>query len=278
MKPQTIQLFLPDGSPSSIREAEITNRLVKAIFFPRAKMEEVVKRESVHFTGVYFLFGSDEDGSKPLVYIGEGEDCFKRIQDHNRKKDFWTHCIVVTTKTNEYTKTDVKYLEHYCLAQADKIGRFKTENGKDSQRPSITEAREHDLLDNFETAKILIATLGYPLFEELRKAKSTKELFYCKGKKAHATGEFTDDGLLVHKDSLCTLEESRLARPWVIKMRLLLLQKHVLIEKEGMLVFESDYIFASPSAAAAVVLARSANGWLEWKDKTGTTLDALKRK
>jgi len=36
MKPQTIQLFLPDGSPSSIREAEITNRLVKAIFFPRA--------------------------------------------------------------------------------------------------------------------------------------------------------------------------------------------------------------------------------------------------
>jgi hypothetical protein len=240
-------------------------------------MEEVEKRESVHFKGVYFLFGSDEDGSKPLVYIGEGEDCFKRIQDHNRKKDFWTHCIVVTTKTNEYTKTDVKYLEHYCLAQADKIGRFKTENGKDSQRPSITEAREHDLLDNFETAKILIATLGYPLFEELRKAKSTKELFYCKGKKAHATGEFTDDGLLVHKDSLCTLEESRLARPWVIKMRLLLLQKHVLIEKEGMLVFESDYIFASPSAAAAVVLARSANGWLEWKDKTGTTLEALKR-
>lgn len=85
-------------------------------------------------------------------------------------------------------------------------------------------------------------------------------------------------GLLVDKDSLCTLEESRLARPWVIKMRMLLLQKQVLIEKEGMLTFESDYIFASPSAAAAVVLARSANGWLKWKDKTGTTLDALKRK
>lgn len=30
-KPQTIQLFLPNGEPTSIREAEITNRLVKAI-------------------------------------------------------------------------------------------------------------------------------------------------------------------------------------------------------------------------------------------------------
>ena len=40
-KPQTIQIFLPDGSPTSIREAEITNRLVKALLFPRNKFEEV---------------------------------------------------------------------------------------------------------------------------------------------------------------------------------------------------------------------------------------------
>ena len=51
-RPQTIQIFLPDGSPTSIREAEITNRLVKAVLFPRNKMQEVVKRELVHFTGV----------------------------------------------------------------------------------------------------------------------------------------------------------------------------------------------------------------------------------
>jgi hypothetical protein len=278
MKPQTIQIFLPDGSPTSIREAEITNRLVKATLFPRAKMVEASKREAVHYTGVYFLFGSDEDGSSPIVYIGEGEDCFKRIQDHNRKKDFWSHCVMITTKTNEYTKTDVKYLEHYCLGQADKIGRFKTENGKDSQRPSIPETREHDLLDNFETMKILLATLGYPLFEEKRKAKSTKELFYCKGKSATAQGEFTDDGLLVHTGSKCNLEESRTAGTWVSGLRKNLLDDGVLKEINGTLIFEKDHIFSSPSAAAVVVLARRANGWIEWKDKDGNTLDDLKRK
>jgi hypothetical protein len=118
----------------------------------------------VHFTGVYFLFGNTEDGTKPLVYIGEGEACFSRIQAHNRNKDFWTHCVIVSTKTDEYTKTDGKYLEHYCLEKAIEIGRYVIDNDAGSKKPSISESREYDLLDNFDTAKILLATLGYPIF------------------------------------------------------------------------------------------------------------------
>ncbi|WP_296315161.1 GIY-YIG nuclease family protein [Winogradskyella sp. UBA3174] len=277
-RPQTIQIFLPDGSPTSIREAEITNRLVKAILFPRNKMQEVAKREMVHFTGVYFLFGISEDGVKPTVYIGEGEECFKRIQSHNRNKDFWTHCVIITTKTNEYTKTDGKYLEHYCLDKALETGRYTLDNDTGSKKPSLSESREYDLLDNFETAKILIATLGYPIFQEKRKAKSAKELFYCKGKDASAQGELTDDGFLVYKGGKCTLRETPTAGPWVINRRKALVNDKVLIEQNGIYIFDSDYIFDSVSAAAATVLARRANGWLEWKDKNGKTLDELKRK
>nr|WP_296895738.1 DUF4357 domain-containing protein [Thiobacillus sp.] len=39
--------------------------------------------------------------------------------------------------------------------------------------------------------------------------------------------------------------------------------------------FEQDYVFSSPSTAAAVVLGRSANGRIEWKDAGGCTLKAL---
>ena len=277
-KPQTIQIFLPDGSPTSIREAEITNRLVKAILFPRNKLEEVSRREMVHYTGVYFLFGIDEDGSKPIVYIGEGEDCFKRIQDHNRKKDFWSYCIVVATKTNEYTKTDVKYLEHYCLGQAEKVGRYKIENGKDSQRPSVPETREHDLLDYFETIKILLATLGYPLFEDLRKLKSDKETLYCKGKEASAQGNMVDDGFIVFKGSKANKAETATAGIWVSGSRKKLIDSKILVEDCGVLVFKEDYVFGSPSTAAATVLGRRANGWTEWKNKEGKTIDELFRK
>lgn len=277
-KPQTIQIFLPDGSPTSIREAEITNRLVKAILFPRSKMNEVSKREQVHFTGLYFLFGPSEEGGKPFVYIGEGEDCFRRIKSHNRKKDFWTHAVVITTKTDEFTKTDGKFLEYYCLDKASSIGRYSIMNDTGSKKPSLSESRTYDLLDTFETLKLLISTLGYPVFEEKRKAKSSKELFYCKGKDAIAEGELTDDGLLVYKGGKCNLNETPTAGKWIIGMRTRLIEDEILKEEDGLLVFQIDHIFNSPSAAAGAILARRANGWKEWKDKNGKTLDELKRK
>lgn len=278
MKPQTIQIFLPDGSPISIKEAELTNRLVKAVQFPRNKIQEVSKRELVHYTGVYFLFGSSDEESKPTVYIGEGEDCYKRIQSHNRKKDFWTHCVVVTTKTNEYTKTDAKFLEHYCLEKANQIKRYKTENDTGSKKPSIPEGREYDLLDNFETLKILLATLGYPIFEEINKKVLNKENFFCKGKDANAEGVFTDEGMLVMKGSVANLKETKTAGTWVTGARERLLKDGTLINKGSYLEFESDHLFIAPSTAAAVILARRANGWIEWKNKEGKTLDELKRK
>lgn len=39
--------------------------------------------------------------------------------------------------------------------------------------------------------------------------------------------------------------------------------------------FAQDYVFSSPSTAAAVVLGRSANGRIEWKDACGRTLKEL---
>lgn len=41
--------------------------------------------------------------------------------------------------------------------------------------------------------------------------------------------------------------------------------------------FSRDHLFRSPSMAAVALLGRTANGWLEWKDGDGRTLDAVKR-
>ena len=278
MRPQTIQIFLPDGHPTSIREAEITNRLVKAILIPRNKLAEAAKRDMVNYTGVYFLFSSSDETTKQKVYIGEGEDCFKRIKSHNRNKEFWTHCIIVTTKTNEFTKTDGKFLEHHCLVKAEQFGRYDTENDTGSNKPSLPESREYDLLDNFETLKILLATLGYPLFESKRTDKGKKEVFICKGKKAHAEGEMTDDGFVVYKGGKCNLNEAPSQNKYRRDLRVRLIEDNILIQEKDVLVFQTDHIFSSPSAASTIILARSSNGWNDWKNKQGKTLDELKRK
>ena len=41
----------------------------------------------------------------------------------------------------------------------------------------------------------------------------------------------------------------------------------ILVEQNGGRVFKEDYVFSSPSAAAAVIFGRSANGRTSWKVK-----------
>lgn len=114
-RPQTIQIFLPDGSPRSVKIAEITNRVVKAILVPRNKLEYIASRNELKNVGVYFLFGESADKAKPMVYIGEAEDCLDRLKQHNRTKEFWNYAVAMVSKINAFTKSHAKYLEHVAI-------------------------------------------------------------------------------------------------------------------------------------------------------------------
>lgn len=277
-RPQTIQIFLPDGNPTSIKIADLTNRMMTAVLFPRNKLVEVGARDEVKKYGVYFLFGYNDEKAKPICYIGETEDCYERIKTHNKNKDFWNHAIVITSKSNTFTKSHVKYLEYLCIKNANEIGRFDTENLATPAKPYITESMEADLLDNYDTVKILLATLGYPIFEEIKKSlEKKKEILFCKGKDASAEGDMVDDGFVVFKGSIANKEESNTAGTWVTGMRKKLIDSKILVEEKGVYLFTEDYLFGSPSSAAASVLGRRANGWTEWKNKEGKTIDKLFR-
>lgn len=170
----------------------------------------------------------------------------------------------------------MKYLESFCYKQALSIGRFHIENENVPTRSSLPEPMVADLMDNFETMKTLLSALGYPIFEQVAN-EEMKEVFYCKGKDAEARGEYTNEGFVVFKGSVCNLIESPSAGAGLTKMREELLEKNVLVRQEDVLVFVESHIFSSPSRAAGVVLARKSNGWTEWKDESGSTLDQLKR-
>ena len=51
-RPQTIQIFLPDGSPRSVKIAEITNRVVKAVLVPRNKLDYIATRDEINNVGI----------------------------------------------------------------------------------------------------------------------------------------------------------------------------------------------------------------------------------
>jgi len=61
----------------------------------------------------------------------------------------------------------------------------------------------------------------------------------------------------------------------VVRLRHALLDQGVFTEAHDRYKFAQDYTFTSPSSAASVLLARSANGRIEWKDSTGKPLKDL---
>lgn len=278
-RPQSILIFLPDGSPRSVKIAEITNRVVKAVLIPKNKLDYIGQREEAKGVGLYFLFGESLDKAKPMVYIGEAEDCYTRLKQHNREKEFWNYAVVIISKINAFTKAHVKYLEHISVKMAKEANRYDTENGNIPTKPYLPEHMEADLLDSFDTIKILLSTLGFPIFESVAKQSVDKaEILELSAKGIKAEGDLIDDGFVVFKGSEAKKDTTPSCHEYLITLRNKLLKDGIIEEQEDKLVFREDYIFNSPSTAGGVLLGRATNGWTSWKNGKGKTLDELKRK
>ena len=284
-RPQTIQIYLPTGDPRGMRVAEITTRIVRVIEVPRSQLAEFLKLPEAQQVGVYFLLGELSEAGLPRVYIGQSGSVGTRLVQHNQNKDFWNRALVVISLTNSLTQTHALFLEWFAIAAATQAGRYSLENGNAGARPHTPAPLEADCHEIFETAATLVATLGQPIFEPLTGSPQqvdgkpqAPELFYCKGPQANGIGEYTSEGFVVHKGSTARIGNvASIQGTSQERFRQQLVTDGVLAQHGDSYVFTRDHLFPSPSMAAAAVMGRSANGWLEWKTPQGQTLDAVKR-
>jgi len=280
--PKTIQIFLPGGSPIGIRVAEITTRIVQVIDVPRKLLPDFLKMPESKQVGVYYLVAKPEDGSEPQVYIGQTGDLRTRLAEHDSKKDFWERALVLISRTHSLTQTHALFLEWLSIQTSRKVGRYVDSNGNGGSRPHTPAPMEADCFEIFETGKALLATLGHPLFDsvapEQAKGTSPADYFYCTSGGVNAKGIYTTEGFVVlagsvgRKDHVPSIVGTSDAN-----FRDKLIAAGVMKIEGDAMVFTKDHLFRSPSMAAVAVLGRTANGWLEWKDKDGKTLDAQKR-
>ncbi len=261
--------------------AEITTRIVQVFEVPRSLLADFLHMPESDQVAVYFLFGEAEGDPVPRVYIGQTGDLRSRLVSHNKEKDFWERAVVLISKTNSLTQTHALFLEWHCLQAARKVGRYAIENGNSGNKPHTPAPLEADCLEIFETGQILLATLGYPLFDTVAKGGASAkadDLFFCTGAGATGQGIYTQEGFVVLKGSIGRKENVPSIRDTSDEqLRIDLLKSGVMREEDTTLVFAKDHLFRSPSAAAVALLGRTANGWLEWKTKDGRTLDAVKR-
>ena len=94
MRGKTIRQFLIDGQADGRWVSELSNWTGKAYKIPRTYINQCTDRDDLSNTGVYFLFGRNDETDEEQVYIGEAENIFNRLKQHLSEKDFWTECIV----------------------------------------------------------------------------------------------------------------------------------------------------------------------------------------
>lgn len=280
-RPQTIQIYLPGGDPRGIRQAELTTRIPQVIEVPRALLADFLKMPESRQVAVYFLVGQGADTEEPIVYIGQTSDMPMRLPRHNQEKDFWDRALVLISKTNNLTQTHALFLEWHCLQEAKKSGRYITANGNNASRPYTPAPLEADCHEVYDTARTLLSTLGYPLFDPVVRVEPSgerPELLFCKSSTADGRGYYTEEGFVVlqgssgRRENVPSIRGTRDER-----FRERLIDSGVFKVEGDRVVVQKDHLFASPSMAAVALMGRTANGWLDWKNAAGRTLNELKR-
>lgn len=270
-----------DADPDGRIICELSNWTGKAYRIPRGKVKNCSERTELRGTAVYLLFGKAESPTgKAKVYIGEAENAYNRLVQQVSEKEFWNEAVIFFSKDENLNKAHIKYLESRLHQIASEANRFDIQNGNIPTKSSISEADQAEMEEFIEYIKMLINTLGFKVFEPLIKEDNKESpisgYLHVKGPRgANGRGKRTSDGFVVFRNS----EIAKSTVPSFPKsfnaLRDELIQTELIREKDEKLIFQSDYLFSSPSAAAAVVLGRSANGLIEWKDKIGRDLKSI---
>lgn len=281
---KNIQLYLMDGDVNGRIKCTLANWTGLAFKIPRTSLDVCKDRPELRQTGVYFLFGKDEN-DRNVVYIGQagvrknGEGILNRLFEHNRnpKKDYWTEAIALTTSNDSLGPTEISYLEHQFYQLALNAKRYDVKNDNDPTPGNISEEKQSELDEFIDYAEVIVGTLGHKVFVPLvsnadsnERGTSESVTLYCKRSGINSVGVRTSDGFVIKRGSIISSKVTKSCPDYVLKKRE---QLKNLITENNMLV--EDILFNTPSGAASFACGSSANGNVEWKNSQGVTLKEL---
>jgi hypothetical protein len=273
---KTIRLFLIEGNTNGLISAELSNWTGKAFKIPRIQVKDYLTREEFRNPGIYILLGKN-DKNEEAAYIGEGEPVIDRIKDHLSKKDFWNEVILFVSKDKYLNKASIKYLESRLHNIGNVANRYFIYNSNVPTMSGVSEAEQAELEEFLSNVKLLTATLGHKIFEDigetLNKSETKQTIFICKNNAgALATGSPSTEGFIVFENSIFIKDYQPSLTESIRNERAKMIIDGTLILEENFLKLIKPYTFTSSSRAAAMILGRSATGPGEWTAENGITL------
>jgi predicted GIY-YIG superfamily endonuclease len=163
-RPQTIKLFLTDGTPTGVWNATIMGRTIRATVVQRNNLESLGDKYETQGAVIYILAGTTPNNPlRQTIYIGQTESLLKRLGEHDRdeEKDFWQRTVIFSSADENLTRSHILYLESKLISMARDSGRSIITNGNTPILPSLPESDKALMDDWLDWIQLLLPVLGY---------------------------------------------------------------------------------------------------------------------
>ena len=282
-----LEVFVLDKEYKGLQAIDLKNWSGRAFIGYREFLAKIKNHEGLRGPSVYFLLSSeqDEESGNFKVYVGETEEFYKRIVQH-QEKIWWDKFICFAGVENTLTKAHVLYLEKkFHIAFSSNDIPVEVKNDQSPPGAKLSNSDECYLEGYIENIYFILRTMGFDYFEPdiVRSIENDfafhnyRDYSILNGKrfkiKIPTFSKFAfmrvekgkcilEKGSFVCSVSKPSFTQSSYYKKWE---RMLRTNKFSKSEDQGLLVLNSEIEADSPSHAAALVWAARVNGPKHWK-------------
>ena len=273
--PYVLTIRLVTGEPNGVRVVGKSNWTGRGLTFSRSDLKGALDQD-IASPGIYILIGDDPDGDfDDQIYIGQAEKVGNRLGQHqaNDAMDFWSRTAVFVSKDGGLNRAHVLYLESRLLDLAYSAARVRIANKQKTSEPTLSENTRVEAEGFLSEMLTILPVVGISAFDKpTALASQAQRRYFLEGLDTTGQGVDRSDGFLVLADALGRVAVTPSLNRGYRHQREQLVDKGAFVEEGVRYRLVKDHLFSSPSAAAAVLLGRNANGRVEWKDSNDVTL------
>lgn len=264
-----------NGQPDGIRSIRRHLSTITTYVIPRPLLSEAKKISAITRPGIYYLINENDENKIAQIYIGQTRNGIARLDDHNRSKDFWNKAIMFLADNKTFSLDMISGLEEYAILKAHESKRYKVENSV-SPKYEIDEYDLPSIEEVYDEIQFIMATLGYKM-DDAKQYNDNREIFHTTRNGILAYGVYMGDKFQVLEGSQINLAKSATLEKYN-KQRAELQASGDIVMQNGGNILKITLEFNTPSGASDFILGGSTNGWVEWKNTNGKTLDEVFRK
>lgn len=270
-----LEIIFHNGRPDGIRSIRRHLSTITTYVIPRPLLTEARKISEINRPGIYYLINENDENKIAQIYVGQTRNGIARLDDHNRQKDFWNKAIMFLADNKTFSLDMISGLEEYAIQKAYESKRYKVEN---TINPKY-EIDEYDLPlieEVYEEIQFIMATQGYKM-DNAKESRSSADVLHTTRNGIKAFGVYDGEKFEVLEGSQINYKKAASLEKYN-KQRAELLMKGDIVQDNEVYFLRVNLEFNTPSGASDFILGGSTNGWVEWKDSNGKTLDEIFRK